>query len=294
MTRNLATLALLLVPAFLPTLSAAALNQLALDQIEHRKGVIDLHPARLTTKGLESSIGAIGYRSLARGTADHPEWIEVASEKPVPLDEIVLVPTIRRDTVNGFQSDAFPLALRVLVGIGADRKSALIAEFIGESNVALYQPVSAGFRAEGSMRQLSKHTDGRSFYGPIQSVRESLNQLATRLLADLDRQIGIEDSDLWKSLAPQRRTDFVLFYQERLTNVIRHSGAARVKTQLRHNPGSIHLNVSDNGQGLHGPVPTSLSRRSHFLGAHHSAQESGTGGLKIDQRLTPRSVPRFG
>ena len=75
---------------------------------------------------------------------------------------------------------------------------------------------------------------------------------------------------------------------------IRHSEVARVETQLCHTPGKIHLTVSDNGQGLNGPVPASLSRRSRFLGAHLSTQKSGTGGLQIDLRLKPRRLPLFG
>lgn len=75
---------------------------------------------------------------------------------------------------------------------------------------------------------------------------------------------------------------------------IRHSEVARVETQLCHTPGKIHLTVSDNGQGWQGPVPAPLSRRSLLLGAHFSAQKSGTGGLQIDLRLTPRSLPLFG
>lgn len=650
-----ATLTLLLALSCLGSLSAASLDQLSLDQLEHRKQAIDLQLSRIATYSLGSGIGAIGYRSHSRDTPDHPEWIEIAFEKPVPLDEIVLVPTIRRDTANGFQSDAFPVALRVFAGLGADRKTQLLAEFTrdsgllpriaplvipcrgisaewirveavtlsrrafdgrhvfqlaevlafsgqenvalrrpvlsssgstpslapgwaeayatdgalpylmaagdgqgsvaflnpfelgddpaitidlgavhrldrihlhaidqsdtvpqafagdigipsllrvegarddrfsdalklaeirhttiydigpinmwsfpaaecryvrfrpigrnvtnplygptierfgfaeielfaGETNVALHRPVFANFPAEGGMRQLSNLTDGLNFYGPILSVREWLNQLATRhelererpllvaaidqrhgthrqqlaglawlagllalgvigitlvsriqrrraieqtrnriaadlhdelgadlhaigliadlarkaapadekqsgllqrirslteragqaarhctnlleapglfgdlagdlhrtaerLLADLDHRIEIEASDIWKSLAPQRRTDLILFYQECLTNVIRHSGATRVETRLRHTAGKIHLTVSDNGQGLHGPVPASLARRARLLGASLSTQKSGTGGLQIDLRLKPRRLPLFG
>ncbi len=635
--------------------SAAPLAQLSLDQLEHRKQDIDQQLRRIATYSLGSGLGAIGYRSHASDAPDRPEWIEISLGRTAKLDEIILVPTIRRDTTNGFQADAFPRALRVFAGVGSARTGTLIAEFTGdadllpriapvvipcsgvaadwirieavalslrafdgryvfqlaevlafsglenvalrrpvvsssgstpslapgwaeayatdgalpylmaagagkgsvaflnpfelgddpaitidlgavrrvdrihlhaidqsdtvpqafagdigipsllrvegarnasftdaitlaeirhstiydvglinmwsfpaaecryvrfrpisrnatnplygptverfgfaeielfagETNVALHRPVSANFRAEGGMRQLANLTDGLNFYGPILPVREWLNQLATRhelererpllvaaidqrhrahrrqlvglawlagllalgvigvtlfsrvqrrhaieqtrnriaadlhdelgadlhavgliadlarqaapvdekllgllqrirslteragqaarhctnlleapglfgdlagdlhrtaarLLADLEHQIEIEDSDLWKSLAPQRRTDLVLFYQECLTNVIRHSGATRVETRLRHTAGKIHLTVSDNGQGLQGPVPASLSRRSRLLGAHLSTQKSGTGGLQIDLQLKPRRLPFFG
>lgn len=67
-----------------------------------------------------------------------------------------------------------------------------------------------------------------------------------------------------------------------------------METQLRHTAGGIHLTVSDKGQGAHGPVPASRPRRARVLGAHLSAQESGTGGRRIDLRLKPRRRPLFG
>ncbi|MDP3209661.1 MAG: hypothetical protein Q8M65_10965, partial [Rhodoglobus sp.] len=135
MPGNLATRTLLLVLACLSSLSAASLDRLSLDQLEHRKRAIDLQLGRLATYSLGSGIGAIGYRSPARDTPDQPEWIEVTFAKPVPLDEIVLVPTIRRETVTGFQSDAFPVALRVFAGIGPDRKTTLVAELTRDSGL---------------------------------------------------------------------------------------------------------------------------------------------------------------
>ena len=33
-----------------------------------------------------------------------------------PVDEIVLVPTLWRDSIKGFQSDGFPKAIRVIAG----------------------------------------------------------------------------------------------------------------------------------------------------------------------------------
>jgi hypothetical protein len=51
MPGNLATLALLLALAGLPTLSAASLDQLSVDQLEHRKRAIDIQLGRITGEG---------------------------------------------------------------------------------------------------------------------------------------------------------------------------------------------------------------------------------------------------
>lgn len=646
---------LLLLGAFSPLWAAAPLAQLSLDQLEQRKAEIEQQLGRIATYSLGSGIGAIGYRSHASDTPDRSEWLEIRFGRVVRLDEIVLVPTIRRDTLNDFQADAFPVAFRVFAGVGPARDIMPLAEFsrdsgllpriaplgipcggmaaewirveattlsprafdhryvfqlaevlafsgqenvalrrpvysssgttpsvapawaetyatdgtlpylmaaaggrgsvayvnqfeLGENpaftidlgathrvdrihlhaidqsdtvpqafagdigipsllrvegardasfadatvlteirhttiydigpiimwsfqpeacryvrfrpigrnpinplygstierfgfaeievyadgkNVALQRAVTTNFRSDASGRPLANLTDGLNFYGPILPVRTWLNQLAMRhelererpvltaeidrrhatqrrqlsglawlagllalsvigialasriqrqraveqtrkriaadlhdelgadlhavgllndlaqaaapaderlrgllqrirslteragraarhctnlleapglfgdfagdlrrtaerLLADLEYQIDIEHADIWKSLAPQRRTDLLLFYQECLTNIIRHSQATRVETRLRITEGRIHLTVSDNGHGLQGDIPASLRRRARLLGGELSAQPSGTTGLQIDLRLKLRRFPLFG
>jgi signal transduction histidine kinase len=635
--------------------SAAPLAELSLDQLERRKQDIDQQLRRIATYSLGSGLGAIGYRSRSGDAPDRPEWIEISLGRTVKLDEIVLVPTIRRDTTNGFQADAFPRALRVFAGLGPAHTGTLIAEFTGdadllpriapvvipcgglaaewirieavalslrafdgryvfqlaevlafsgqenvalrrpvrsssvgappaapgwaesfvndgvlpylmavagakgsvafltqfelgddptiaidlgavqritrvhlhaidqsdtvpqafagdfglppllriegatsadfanatvlaeirhetiydvgpilmwtvppadcryvrlrgigrsptgplygligerfgfaeieifsgERNVALHRPVSTTFKAEGGVRQIAHLTDGMNYYGPILPVRTWLNQLATRhelererpqvtaeidrrhaaqrtqltglawlagllalgvvgialgsrlqrqraiehtrrriaadlhdelgadlhavgllsdvaksaaaadqklvgllqrmraltaraghaarhctnlleapglfgdladdlrrasarLLADLEHHLEIAESELLPTLAPQRRIDLLLFYQECLTNILRHSGATRVATRLWINGGRLHLTVSDNGQGLHGELPASLQRRARLLGASLAARKSDAGGLEIDLCLKLRRFALFG
>lgn len=628
-------------------------DQLPLDRLEQRLQEIDAHLARLANYSLSGGIGAIGFRSRPSDVSGQREWIEVDFGKAAAVDEIVLVPAIRRDATNGFEADAFPAALRVFGGVGPDRTGQVIAEFSGKSallpriaplvipcggvtvewirveattlsprafdrrfvfqlaevlafagqenvalrrqvrsssgdtpalapgwaeahvvdgvlpylmaaggpgsvayvnqfelgespaflidlgsvqrinrlhlhsvdqsdtvpqafagefgipkamriegarepdfadatslveirhgtiydvgpilmwtfppvdcryvriratehnsnalygligerfgfaevelysgdrNVALHRPVTANFNQESGTRQLSNLTDGMNYYGSILPVREWLNQLATRhdlererpivtaeidrrhavqrtqlnvlawlaallglsvigvalasriqrqraieqtrnriaadlhdelgadlhavglltdlarnsapndekllgllqrmrslteragqaarhctnmleapglfgdlagdmrrtaerLLADLEHRIEIERPEFWKSLAPQRRTDLLLFYQECLINVIRHSGATRVETHLRIDDGRIHLRVSDNGQGLNGGIPASLRRRARLLGGELSAQQQGGSGLQIDLRLKLRRLALAG
>ncbi|MFZ9838440.1 MAG: sensor histidine kinase [Opitutaceae bacterium] len=629
-------------------------DRLPLDHLERRLEQIDSQLSRLADYSLSGGIGPIGFRSHPNDVPNHPEWIEVRFGRIVALDEIVLVPTIRRDTTNGFQADAFPQALRVFGGTGQERDGRLIAEFCGDSgllpriaplvipcrgmqaewvrveattlslrafdrkyvfqlaevlafsgqenvalrklvrsssgnnpalapgwaesyvvdgvlpylmaaasgtgsvayvnqfdlgdspafsidletvqrlnrvhlhaidqsntvpqafagefgipkllriegscesdfsdaralveihcatlydagpilmwefppvdcryvriramehnasalygpigerfgfaeielfsgdrNAALYKPVTATFNPDSGTRRLSHLTDGMNYYGTILPVREWLSQLAERndlererpivtgeidrrhathrkqltavvwlaavlglsvigialasriqrqraieqtrnriaadlhdelgadlhavglvtdlarsaapndekllgllqrarslteraakaarhctnlleapglfgdladdmrraaerLLADLEHQLEIEQSDLWRTLPLRARTDLLLFYQECLTNIIRHSGATRAETHLHIIDGKIHLSVRDNGQGLRGEIPTSLERRARLLGAELSAQRLSPNGLQVDLYLKLRRFALFG
>jgi signal transduction histidine kinase len=646
---------LALLPAVLPLpVAGEGVTDLPLERLEERLEQIDFQLAGLASYSLSGGIGPIGFRSHPREVPDHPEWIEVGFEKVVILDEIVLVPAIRRDATDGFQADAFPTALRIYGGIDQDRIGGLIAEyrvdsgllpriaplvipcrgiragwirveaiglsrrafdgkyvfqlsevlaFAGEENVALRRPVrsSAGgnpslapgwaesyavdgvlpylmaaasgagsvayvnqfalgerpafqldlgavqpltrvhlhavdqsntvpqafagdygipkslrieggcepdfsdartlveiqnatiydlgpilmwsfppvacrfvrilamehnasplygpigerfgfaeielfssdrnaalhktvtatFNAESGSRRLSHLTDGMNYYGTILSVRDWLKQLAERhdlererpvvtgeidrrhsshrrqltavvwlaavlgagvigialvsriqrrraveqtryriaadlhdelgadlhaiglitdlannaapkderllgllhrvralteragkaarhctnlieapglfgdlagdmrraadrLLADLEHRLVIEPSERWRDLPPRTRTDLLLYYQECLTNIIRHSGATRAETHLRLIDGEIQLSVSDNGQGFADEIPASLGRRARLLGARISTRRSSTNGLHVDLRLKLRRVALFG
>ena len=74
------------------------IEALATSQLEQKLTAIDLELEALAQYSLRSGIGVIGYRSDWRGAKDRKEWIEVELEREFPIDEIVLVPTIWRDT----------------------------------------------------------------------------------------------------------------------------------------------------------------------------------------------------
>jgi signal transduction histidine kinase len=104
-------------------------GELSLGALEKRLTEIDAELTRLANYNLGGGIGAIGSRSVAHETAEHTEWIEIELGDAVALDQVVLVPAIRRDGVNGFQADGFPRAFRLLAGTGADRTGKVVAEF---------------------------------------------------------------------------------------------------------------------------------------------------------------------
>ena len=103
--------------------------------LEKRLDEIDSELAQLARYSLRSGVGSIGYRSLPRQDASIKEWVEVTFEHPYPIDEIVLVPTLWRDSNAGFQSDGFPQGFRVLVGTGDDREGTIIASYDTTDNL---------------------------------------------------------------------------------------------------------------------------------------------------------------
>ena len=118
-----------------------------------------------------------------------------------------------------------------------------------------------------------------------------MRHAATRILADLEHSIEFEGEAELRQLSPRKRIDLLLFYQESLINIIRHSGATCAHTRLSAAEGAITLTVTDNGRGLDGQVPASLNRRARLLGAEVKAGPSEVKGASIVLRFKRR---RFG
>jgi signal transduction histidine kinase len=112
--------------------------------------------------------------------------------------------------------------------------------------------------------------------GICEDLVEAMNRTSTRLLADLEYEIAYQGEDGFMNLKPRKRIDLFFFYKECLTNIIRHSGATKVSTQMIANGKTIDLTVTDNGKGLSTSVngnriPPSLTRRARLLGAQVTA-----------------------
>ncbi|MGB7329483.1 MAG: ATP-binding protein [Rubripirellula sp.] len=105
------------------------LSQLSLSELQEHLISIDAQLRWLAPYSLRSGVGVIGFRSAWRGAADRQEWIEVALGDSVPIDEIVLVPTLWRDSIKGFRSDGFPRSIRVLAGTDDDRQGKVVATY---------------------------------------------------------------------------------------------------------------------------------------------------------------------
>ncbi|GAA4458844.1 sensor histidine kinase [Novipirellula rosea] len=105
------------------------LNRLSISALEHRLATIDEQLLSLAQPSMRTGVGAVGYRSIAKSDHSEGEWIQIDWEQDVPIDQIVLVPTIWRDTVNGFRADGFPIEFRILVGTAGQTEGDVVASY---------------------------------------------------------------------------------------------------------------------------------------------------------------------
>ncbi len=135
--------------------------------------------------------------------------------------------------------------------------------------------------------------------GLYEGLVADLTRTSSRLLADLEHTLTIEGSEHLSSLAPKIQIGVALFYKECLANIIRHSGATRVETELLATPRELVLSVADNGRGLGQQpaasrgdhAPASLLRRTRLLGGSVVAAERLGGGTRVTLRT--RTRPRW-
>lgn len=96
------------------TAAAEPLQDMSLSELKQRRDDIDTRLGQLARSTLRSGVGPIGYRSEASNDATEPNWIEIDLPASVAVDQVVLVPTIWRDSQPNFHSDACPTAFRIL------------------------------------------------------------------------------------------------------------------------------------------------------------------------------------
>ncbi|MGJ8676719.1 MAG: ATP-binding protein [Akkermansiaceae bacterium] len=153
------------------------------------------------------------------------------------------------------------------------------------------------------VRDLTEHAGNTARYTTnmleakelYEDLSQEMKRTAERLLTDLEHDIYFSNEDLLQNLSPHRRLGLFLFYKECLTNIIRHSGATRVTTDMIATPEEICLSVCDNGRGLN-ETPASLKRRARLLKGKLSAQvidesdagQKSKGGTQITIKLKPR------
>ncbi|CAA6677772.1 MULTISPECIES: sensor histidine kinase [unclassified Lentimonas] len=101
----------------------------SISQLEQQLNDINSELKGLAHLSLRSGIGNVGYRSMQQVADDHPEWVEIQLNAEYPIDQVVLVPTIWRDTEAGFQADGFPLEFQIRAGTEADKTGKVIAKY---------------------------------------------------------------------------------------------------------------------------------------------------------------------
>ncbi len=112
--------------------NAADYQNWNLTKLETRLLEIDTELEQLPTLAMRSDSGANGYRSQSHTQADRTEWVQIDLAEAQQIDEIVLVPMIRRGAQSGFQADAFPIRFQVLAGTQENSAGTVIASFTAE------------------------------------------------------------------------------------------------------------------------------------------------------------------
>ena len=108
---------------------APAPEYLSLSALEGRLADIDTELEQLAHLSLRSGVGANGFRSVWHETRESPEWVQVDLGEEAILDEIVLAPTLWRDSKKGFQAEGLPLQFRIVAGNKEGKKGKVIATY---------------------------------------------------------------------------------------------------------------------------------------------------------------------
>jgi len=145
-------------------------------------------------------------------------------------------------------------------------------------------------RSGVAIRNWTKKLEAR---GVCEDLVEDMRFSAASLLADLDHEISFEGEQFIDRLKPRRRIYVYLFYKECLTNIIRHSGATHVVTDLKATPNNLTLSITDNGHGHLHEVPASLKRRARLLRANVTIEKPSEGGTRIVLILNSLRSPLF-
>ncbi|MBB3207920.1 signal transduction histidine kinase [Rhodopirellula rubra] len=125
---------LLMQFALVPTIRVRAetpkrWDELSLQELETRLAENNAQVKQLAEMTFRSGVGNLGWESDPHPHAAFTEWAIVHLHQASRIDQIVLVPILWRDTVNGVRSDGFPLEFRIMIGREGDAKGTVVAEF---------------------------------------------------------------------------------------------------------------------------------------------------------------------
>lgn len=111
----------------------ASLSTLPLSELEQQRVSIDAELEQLANYSLRSGTGSVGYQSKPHHEPDQNERVRIDLGAEFPVDQVVLIPSIRRNPRSGLQAEAFPIAFRLRAGT-QDRQFVL-ATFTAEDKL---------------------------------------------------------------------------------------------------------------------------------------------------------------
>ena len=121
-----------LLPAGLLALApspSALLETSSTAELEQRVKAIDEALSGLSRISLRSGSGSLGYRSHDHPDSAHEEWVQIELPQDSALDQIVLVPSVWRNPIGGFNADGFPETFTVIAGRKGEETGTVIASF---------------------------------------------------------------------------------------------------------------------------------------------------------------------
>jgi len=112
-----------------PADAKSRLRGLSLSELEQNLLTVDHELNQLASLSLLSGVGSVGYRSMAHSSPTEQESIQIDLGDEMTIDQIVLVPTLWRDTRTGFRADGFPREFRIIVGTASDPVGTVVASY---------------------------------------------------------------------------------------------------------------------------------------------------------------------
>lgn len=104
-------------------------DDLSMGQLERRLAEIDSRLKELAQYSVRTGVGGIGFRTQIYKEPEHFEWMRVDLKEEERIDQIVLVPVLRRDPDIGYVADAFPSRFQIRAGAADDAEGEVIAKF---------------------------------------------------------------------------------------------------------------------------------------------------------------------
>lgn len=105
-------------------------------ELEERLDTIDSTVEKLANYTLRTGYGSVGHASKTSYSSPKAnEWVQIELGQETPIDQIVLVPSIGRNSKIGFRANAFPLEFKVLAGSDSETDGQVVATYSEEDHL---------------------------------------------------------------------------------------------------------------------------------------------------------------
>jgi signal transduction histidine kinase len=116
-----------------PIENQSDLASLSISELKQQLESIDAELNQLASYSLRGGSGSVGYSSLQHARPNKKEWVRIELGTERPIDQIVLVPSIKRNPGIGLEAEGFPIEFRILAG--TEDSSEVVASFTEEDHL---------------------------------------------------------------------------------------------------------------------------------------------------------------